>query len=155
MERTTDAEKGECQYRSADALPCLLNEPPDRPPSVCRFSDGPIAPRTSVRHCTRCDQAAVMTEVGEMRKGLNSYLTDHWNNIDVLGLTLMGAGFATRAFYHDSPWGRGLYSLSAPLVFARVLFFAQILRFQGPMIQVCAPTQHRGISTAGRLFFDV
>lgn len=64
------------------------------------------------------------------------YMRDRWNIIDVLGLLIIGGGIAVRIVDNTSPWGRALYALSAPLVYSRLLFFAQILPFQGPMVQV-------------------
>lgn len=64
------------------------------------------------------------------------YAADHWNILDLLGLGLVTGGLIVRCADGDSPWGRALYALSAPLVFSRLLFFAQMMRFHGPMIQV-------------------
>lgn len=77
-----------------------------------------------------------MAEVRDISRDLHGYLRDRWNALDVLGLTILGCGIVVRAIDMENPWGRALYAMSAPLVFSRVLFFAQILPFQGPMIQV-------------------
>lgn len=69
-----------------------------------------------------------------MKKGLKVYLADRWNVFDVSGLFLATVGLVLRGLSEES--GRGWYALSAPLFFSRILFFAQILRFQGPMIEV-------------------
>ena len=70
-----------------------------------------------------------------MVRDFEAYLDDHWNILDVLSLALLLGGFIIRNTDSANPCGRALYALSAPLVFSRVLFFAQILPFQGPMIQ--------------------
>lgn len=70
-----------------------------------------------------------------MRRDVSLYTADHWNPIDFLGLSLVAGGLVVRIADQTSSWGRALYALSAPLLFSRILFFAQILRFQGPMIQ--------------------
>lgn len=70
------------------------------------------------------------------------YMTDHWNILDLLGLGLVTGGIVVRCADGESLWGRSLYALSAPLVFSRLLFFAQMLRFYGPMIQVMMNLRH-------------
>lgn len=80
-------------------------------------------------------QAGAIAEVREMRRDSSLYTADHWNAVDLLGLGLVAGGLAVRIADETSPWGRGFYALSAPLLFSRVLFFAQMLRFQGPMVQ--------------------
>jgi len=70
------------------------------------------------------------------------YVTDHWNILDLLGLGLVTGGIVVRCVDSESLWGRSLYALSAPLVFSRLLFFAQMLRFHGPMIQVMMNLRH-------------
>ena len=72
----------------------------------------------------------------EVRRELSEYLEDGWNILDVLGLLVSLGGFFVRCFDPGSAWGRSLYALSAPLLVSRILFFAQILPFQGPMVQV-------------------
>lgn len=74
----------------------------------------------------------------EMTRDFSLYVADHWNPIDFLGLGLAAGGFLVRVSEGTSSWGWALYALSSPLVFSRVLFFAQVLRFQGPMIQASA-----------------
>lgn len=71
-----------------------------------------------------------------MVSDLEEYFEDRWNILDVLSLAALLGGFIARSVNSASPWGQALYALSAPLVFSRFLFFAQILQFQGPMIQV-------------------
>eukprot|EP00752_Nemacystus_decipiens_P011383 g10115.t1 len=80
--------------------------------------------------------AGIWTEICEMRRGLAEYLADGWNCLDVLGLAVTLSGFGVRCVDPSSPWGRSLYALSAPLLVSRILFFAQVLPFQGPMVQV-------------------
>lgn len=92
--------------------------------------------------CTRSSllivlhQAGVFAEFREMRRDSTLYSADHWNVIDFLGLGLVAGGLVVRAADETSSWGRALYALSAPLLFSRMLFFAQMFRFQGPMVQV-------------------
>lgn len=74
-----------------------------------------------------------------MWRDFSVYSTDRWNVFDVLGLLISGGGFLVRVFDNASAWGRGLYALSTPLMVSRVLFFAQMLHFQGPMVQA-SPT---------------
>lgn len=81
-------------------------------------------------------QAGVVTEVHEMRRDVSVYIADHWNPVDLLGLGFAAGGLVARFTARTSSWGRSLYALSAPLFFSRLLFFAQLFRFQGPMIQV-------------------
>ena len=83
-------------------------------------------------------KAGAIREVREIACGLEAYFEDRWNILDVLGLAWLAGGFLVRWIDSTSPWGRTLYSLGAPVVFSRLLFFAQILPFQGPMIQVSA-----------------
>lgn len=77
-----------------------------------------------------------------MGRDFNLYMTDHWNILDLLGLGLVTGGLVVRCTDDESLWGRYLYALSAPLIFSRLLFFAQMLRFHGPMIQVMMNTLH-------------
>ncbi|CAM9703899.1 unnamed protein product [Ascophyllum nodosum] len=79
--------------------------------------------------------AGVYVEIEELRRDWHTYCQDQWNFLDVLGLVMLFGGFIARLADNESLWGRALYALSAPMMFSRVLFFAQILRFQGPMIQ--------------------
>ena len=71
-----------------------------------------------------------------MARGGGVYLQDRWNVLDVLSLVILGAGFFYRLADSGGPWGRALYALSAPLVFSRLLFYAQFLPFQGSMVEV-------------------
>eukprot|EP00903_Cladosiphon_okamuranus_P009487 g9039.t2 len=80
--------------------------------------------------------AGVYREGREIRTDIGKYLKDKWNVLDTLGLLCVLIGLVIRWDDWSSPWGPAFYALSAPLVVARVLFFAQVLPFQGPMIQV-------------------
>lgn len=78
-----------------------------------------------------------MTEVRTFAEHPRKHLFDGWNMLDVTCLSLMSVGVGFCAFGPaDSTSSRSLYALSTPLAFTRVLFFAQILPSQGPMIQV-------------------
>eukprot|EP00752_Nemacystus_decipiens_P016169 g14462.t1 len=80
--------------------------------------------------------AAIWGEVCEMGRDLAFYLADRWNCLDVLGLAFTLSGFGVRSADPSSPWGRSLYALGAPLLVLRILFFAQVLPFQGSMVHV-------------------
>lgn len=117
----------------------------------------PVDKPSEALHHSRCRfrsnrcpyQAGAITEGREMGRDFSLYVADHWNILDLLGLGLVTGGLVVRCADGDNPWGRALYALSAPLVFSRLLFFAQMLRFHGPMIQVrCRNRQHRGPSVA-------
>ncbi|CAM9653004.1 unnamed protein product [Ectocarpus sp. 4 AP-2014] len=75
-------------------------------------------------------------EAREMWKDIDRYFKDQWNVLDVLGLLCLSIGLVIRGVDWTSPWGTAFYALSAPLFVSRVLFFAQVLPFQGPMIKV-------------------
>lgn len=87
-------------------------------------------------NCLPPPKAAFMVEVNEMRRDPVGYFHDRWNVLDLLAIVLMCAGWLLRVTEGESQWTKGLYALSAPLIFARVLYFAEFLPFQGPMIQV-------------------
>lgn len=92
--------------------------------------------------CVEPFQAAGVKEFGEaQRRGVGDYFMDPWNVCDLLGLVSGAWGLIARIADVDSPWGRSFYALSAPLLFFRILFFAQILPSQGPMIEVCMSTK--------------
>ncbi|CAN0396724.1 unnamed protein product, partial [Ectocarpus sp. 12 AP-2014] len=78
----------------------------------------------------------VFREGREMWKDIDKYFKDQWNVLDALALVCLLIGLVIRAVDWTSPWGPAFYALSAPLIVGRVLFFAQVLRFQGPMIKV-------------------
>lgn len=78
-------------------------------------------------------------ELCEVSTGFGSYLKDKWNVLeDSMGLLCLLVGLIIRWYDWASPWGPAFYALSAPLVVSRVLFYAQILPYQGPMIQASA-----------------
>lgn len=70
-----------------------------------------------------------------MKRDIGRYFIDPWNVLSALGIVCIFVGMVIRWEDWTSPWGPAFYALSAPLVIARALFFAQILQFQGPMIQ--------------------
>ncbi|CAN0213439.1 unnamed protein product [Pylaiella littoralis] len=80
--------------------------------------------------------AGIFREGREMWRNIQSYFKDQWNVLDGLGLLFLSVGMAFRWDDCTSPLGPAFYALSAPLLVSRVLFFAQIFSFQGPMIQV-------------------
>lgn len=92
--------------------------------------------RCPLRRILASQQAAIVSELHDMWTDFEPYMRDVWNILDVIGLYILAGAFIVRVVDDLSPWGQALYALSAPLVFSRVLFFAQILRFQGPMVQV-------------------
>lgn len=81
-------------------------------------------------------QGAILIEVIELSDSREEYMKDHWNALDVLALACCAAAFFVRIFNPDSLWGRALYGAGAPLLLFRILFFAQFLPAQGPMIEV-------------------
>lgn len=83
-------------------------------------------------------QGAILIEVFELWEGKEEYMKDHWNILDVLALAFCGAAFLVRISDPDSLWGRALYGAGTPLLLCRILFFAQFLPAQGPMIEVNA-----------------
>ncbi|CAN0212826.1 unnamed protein product [Ectocarpus sp. 6 AP-2014] len=101
---------------------------------VLFHEDGPLTPGEAA--FAFYILAGVITEGQEMRRDFVLYAADHWNILDLLGLGLVTGGLIVRCADGDNSWGRALYALSAPLIFSRLLFFAQMLRFHGPMIQV-------------------
>lgn len=80
-------------------------------------------------------QAGLFREGREIWRDIRSYFKDQWNVLDDLGLLCVFIGMVFRWDDCRSEWGPAFYALSAPLLVSRVLFFAQILSFQGPMIQ--------------------
>ncbi|CBJ29682.1 Ankyrin Repeat Transient Receptor Potential Channel [Ectocarpus siliculosus] len=101
---------------------------------VLFHEDGPLTPGEAA--FAFYILAGIITEGQEMRRDFGLYAADHWNILDLLGLGLVTGGLIVRCADGDNSWGRALYALSAPLIFSRLLFFAQMLRFHGPMIQV-------------------
>lgn len=84
-------------------------------------------------------KGAITTEFREIATDFWEYMRDKWNVLDVTSITLLLVGFISR-FWGDPDVSRNLYALAAPLFFGRILFFAQILPSQGPMIQVSCIT---------------
>ncbi|CAM9832984.1 unnamed protein product, partial [Ectocarpus sp. 12 AP-2014] len=80
--------------------------------------------------------AAIMLEATEMWKLLAEYLLDHWKAPHFLALVVALAAFLARAIDSDSSWGRGLYAMGSPLMYWRLLCYAQILPSQGSTIRV-------------------
>ncbi|CAM9209896.1 unnamed protein product [Ectocarpus sp. 6 AP-2014] len=79
----------------------------------------------------------ILTEFREILEDPWEYMQDQWNLLDVASLTLLLGGVIQRMYGQvDDQSSRALYALSAPLAFARILFFVQILPSQGPIIQV-------------------
>lgn len=86
-------------------------------------------------------QAAIIGEITEMYLGIQEYFQDKWNVLDMLSIILLSAGLYIRwwgNYDEDTATGKVFFALSAPLVFSRLLFFAQILRRQGLVIEVRA-----------------
>lgn len=90
-----------------------------------------------------------------MRKDLEEYLVDRWNLFDLSALSLSLAAFVVRAIDHESAWGRSLYAVAAPLLYWRVLFYAQLLPFQGAMIEVNAQIFAPVIVMLSKKRFDI
>lgn len=87
----------------------------------------------------RWQQAAIAGEITEMFLGIQEYFQDKWNILDMLSLLLLSAGLYTRwwgSSDSQTSTAKVFFALSAPLVFSRFLFFAQILRRQGLVIEV-------------------
>ena len=91
--------------------------------------------RPLLGHVPESQKAAAYAEGREMERDMNAYSRDVWNSVDLTALVILVGGILVRVFDSSSPWGRGLYAMSAPLLFSRILFFAQMFPFQGPMIQ--------------------
>ncbi|CBJ49208.1 Transient Receptor Potential Channel [Ectocarpus siliculosus] len=80
--------------------------------------------------------AAIMLEATEMWKDLAGYLLDRWKAPHFLALVVALAAFLARAIDPDSSWGRGLYAVGSPLMYWRLLYYAQVIPSQGSTIQV-------------------
>ena len=118
-----------------------------RPNSFTHISRCPTPPfLSSTINRTTSYQGAILTEFREIGEDPWEYVRDRWNVLDVTSLCFMFVSLCFRAFDHvDSITARSLYALSAPLAFTRILFFAQILPSQGPMIQVISRQGGGGI----------
>ena len=77
-----------------------------------------------------------MSNLVQMWDNFLEYVRNRWNWLESLSLALLAGGLFVRVVDSDVHLGRALFALSAPLVFSRVLFFGQILRRQGLVIQV-------------------
>lgn len=84
------------------------------------------------------EQAEITSEAGQMYSSFHEYVKDEWNWLESLSLLLLAGALFYRIGNSDGSTGRALFSLSAPLVFSRVLFFGQVLRRQGLVVQVNA-----------------
>ena len=84
------------------------------------------------------EQAEIVSEAGQMYSSFHEYVKDEWNWLESFSLLLLAGALFYRIGDSDGQTGRALFSLSAPLVFARVLFFGQVLRRQGLVVQVNA-----------------
>lgn len=91
-------------------------------------------------------QAEIISNLLQMWANFFEYLRDKWNWLECLSLSLLAGGLFVRVVDSDVHLGRALFALSAPLVFSRVLFFGQILRRQGLVIEVRYPCHY------GKLF---
>ena len=98
--------------------------------------------RLMIRHLAAVlRQAAIIAEASALGRSNREYFRDSWNWLDVPALFLLSAGFLVRLWSTTSgndleQVGEALYLLVAPLLFPRILFFAQIYPSQGAMIQV-------------------
>lgn len=117
-----------------------------QPPSILWHTDSIIYEQLTLLrgaslwvHDVQCSilaQAAILTELTEMWETPQEYAQDKWNWLDVASLLLLSSGLYVRIYGEGVDIGRVFYALSAPLVFSRFLFFAQILPRQGLVIQV-------------------
>eukprot|EP00903_Cladosiphon_okamuranus_P009455 g9014.t1 len=82
--------------------------------------------------------AEIVSNLVQIWDNFFEYIRNRWNWLECLSLTLLAGGLFVRVVDSDEHIGRGLFALSAPLVFSRVLFFGQILRRQGLVIQMMA-----------------
>ena len=101
-------------------------------PSIGSADDFP--PRTNQPTYPR--QAEIVSNLVQMWDNFLEYVRNRWNWLESLSLALLAGGLFVRVVDSDVHLGRALFALSAPLVFSRVLFFGQILRRQGLVIQV-------------------
>ena len=66
-------------------------------------------------------------------------MVDRWRKLDLFALQICLIAFVIRLVDVDSSWGPGLYAMSTPLLFWRLLYYAQVFKFQGAMVQVGGP----------------
>lgn len=77
-----------------------------------------------------------MSELGEMYVNFHEWVKDEWNWLQSISLVLLASALYYRIADRNGSSGRALFALSAPLVFSRVLFYGQVLRRQGLVVQV-------------------
>lgn len=101
--------------------------------------------KTRLLNCCPFDdeQAEIVSEVGQMHAGVYEYVKDEWNWLESISLLLLAGALFYRIGNSDGNTGRALFALSAPLVFSRVLFFGQVLRRQGLVVQVSGVSDER------------
>ena len=122
---------GACGVLELEPQPCSSCSSPTPSPDLPR---PPIVDCNMPHHLSK---GAIVRELGEIVQDPFKYVQDKWNVLDVASLCLMFMGLCYRAFGDaDSNASISLYALSTPLAFSRVLFYAQLLPSQGPMIQV-------------------
>lgn len=78
-------------------------------------------------------QAAIIGEITEMSLGIQEYFQDKWNVLDMLSLLLLSVALYIRWW-----WGNHDEYTATGKVFSPLLFFAQILRRQGVIVEVSA-----------------
>lgn len=84
-------------------------------------------------------QAEIVSEAGQMHANFYEYVQDEWNWLESISLVLLAGALFYRIRNSDGFTGRALFAISAPLVSSRVLFFGQVLRRQGLVVQVLFP----------------
>ncbi|CAM9154443.1 unnamed protein product, partial [Hapterophycus canaliculatus] len=81
--------------------------------------------------------AAIASETSLIcKRDTREYFLDRWKVPQILALQMSLSAFVVRAFDPHSPWGRSLYAVASPLMYWRLLYYAQILPSQGTTIQV-------------------
>lgn len=73
-----------------------------------------------------------------MYHGVQEYFRDKWNWLDMISLTTLAIGLYIRWWANDDmiATAKVFYSISTPFMFSRFLFFAQVLRRQGLVVEV-------------------
>ncbi|CAN0108570.1 unnamed protein product, partial [Hapterophycus canaliculatus] len=89
--------------------------------------------------------AEVVNNLLQMWANFFEYFQNKWNWLECLSLSLLAGGLFIRIVDSDVHQGRALFALSAPLVFSRVLFYGQVLKRQGVVIQVRTEIRHEGL----------
>ncbi|CAN0005184.1 unnamed protein product [Scytosiphon promiscuus] len=81
--------------------------------------------------------AAIASETALIRmRDTREYFLDRWKIPQILALQMSLSAFVVRAANPRSAWGKGLYAVASPLMYWRILYYAQILPSQGTTIQV-------------------